>query len=141
MLQIELLQVTPPAERRGRRKKRLLSPADSAMIAPTIMTSPSRYDDLSELLQSWTADTEPGVDFNRSVWSRIEAAESSNRNLSVSFFGWLQELARPRIAVSAAAVALFGGVLLGGLQARSAQEELYLLSLDPYHAVSSLPHR
>ena len=105
------------------------------------MTSPSRYDDLSELLQSWTADTEPGVDFNRSVWSRIEAAESSNRNLSVSFFGWLQELARPRIAVSAAAVALFGGVLLGGLQARSAQEELYLLSLDPYHAVSSLPHR
>ena len=101
----------------------------------------SHHDELSGLLQSWKADAEPGVDFNRTVWSRIEAAE----NRQVDFFGpfcvWLQALAKPRIAVSAAAIALFGGMLIGGLQARSAQEEQYLLSLSPYYAGSTLTNR
>jgi hypothetical protein len=34
-------------------------------------------------------------------------------------------------------IALFGGVLLGSLQARSAQEQQYLLSLNPYQAGSA----
>ena len=100
----------------------------------------SRHDALSGLLQGWTADTEPGVDFNRSVWSRIEAAENRKAALFGPFSVWFQELAKPRIAISAAAIALFGGVLLGSLQARSAQQEQYLLSLNPYHAGSSLNH-
>ena len=105
------------------------------------MTSPSRRDDLSGLLQSWKSAAEPDSDFNRSVWRRVGEAESRNGLFFAPFILWFQELARPRIAVSAAAIALFGGVLLGGLQARSAAEEQYLQSLNPYHAGSSLDHR
>jgi len=106
------------------------------------MTSPSHHNDLSGLLQSWKSNAESGVDFNRSVWRRIGEAESRKVDFFAPFFLWFQELARPRIAVSAFAIALFGGVLLGGLQARSAAEEQYLQSLNPYHAGSvSLDHR
>ena len=99
------------------------------------------HDDLSGLLQSWKGDAAPDVDFNRAVWSRIEATERRKVDFFAPFLIWLQELTRPRVAVSAAAIALFGGILLGGLQARSAQEEQYLLSLSPYHAGSTLTNR
>lgn len=92
--------------------------------------------DLSSLLQGWRADMEPGSGFNRSVWSRIETAESRKGDGIASLFSWIQQLASPRIALTTAAIALFGGVLLGGIQARTAQEERYLLSLKPSAAVT-----
>jgi hypothetical protein len=94
--------------------------------------------DLSTLLQGWCADVEPGTGFHRSVWSRIEAAEARGGTGLSQLFSWVQLLAVPRIAVATAAIALFGGVLIGGVQARSAQEERYLLALKPSAAVSHL---
>jgi hypothetical protein len=90
---------------------------------------------LSDLLQEWTPNAEPGSGFNRSVWARIEAAESSGA-MGLSFFSWLQRLAVPRIAATCVAVALFGGILVGGMQARSSEEERYLLSLKPFASVT-----
>lgn len=92
----------------------------------------SADNDLSTLLQGWQPELEPGSGFNRGVWSRIEAAQSRRQNEFASIFSWVGLLASPRIASSAVAVALFGGVLIGGLQARSSQEERYLLSLKPF---------
>lgn len=98
----------------------------------------SSEDDLSSLLQGWQPRLEPGAGFNRSVWSRIEAAESRRQSGFLSMVSWVGLLGRPHIATAAVAVALFGGVLLGGLQARSSQEERYLLSLKPFAANSML---
>lgn len=98
----------------------------------------SSENDLSSLLQGWQPDLEPGSGFNRGVWSRIEAAESRRQNGTLAVFSWVGLLARPRIATAAVAVALFGGVLIGGLQARNSQEERYLLSLKPFAANSIL---
>lgn len=94
--------------------------------------------DLSLLLREWQTSPEPGSGFNRAVWSRIEAAERLRQNGPLSIFSWVGLLARPRIATAAVAVALFGGFLIGGLQARGSQEERYLLSLKPF-AVGSIP--
>lgn len=97
--------------------------------------------DLSSLLQGWQPDPEISSRFNRAVWSRIEAAEVSrpnSLNSLHSFFSWVGLMARPRIATAAVAIALFGGVLIGGLQARSSQEGRYLLSLKPFEATSML---
>ena len=90
---------------------------------------------LSDLLQEWTPNAEPGSGFNRSVWARIEAAESSGA-MGLSFFSWFQRLAVPRIAVTCVAAALFGGILVGGMHARSSEEERYLLSIKPYASVT-----
>ena len=92
--------------------------------------------DLSSLLQELRADMEPSAGFNRSVWSRIEAAESRKGDGIARLFSWVQQLASPRIALTTAAIALFGGVVIGGIQARAAQEERYLLSLKPSAAVT-----
>lgn len=101
--------------------------------------------ELSELLQSWNTAADAGGDFKRSVWARIGSAESTEsipRNLFLSLGDWIQSFAHPRIAIPAVAIALFGGALIGGLQARSAQEEKYLLSVNPYHAnISQLTMR
>ncbi len=96
-------------------------------------------DDLAKLLQTWRPEAVPGADFNRNVWRRIELAETRNGAPLGLLFGWIQMLAWPRIALSAAAIALFGGIVLGDLQARNTQEEQYLLSLNPYHASSAYP--
>jgi hypothetical protein len=94
--------------------------------------------DLSSLLQGWRADVEPDTGFHRSVWARIEAAESRKGAGLSTLFSWVQLLAIPRIAVTTAAIALFGGILIGGAQARSAQEGRYLLSLKPSAASTHL---
>lgn len=91
-------------------------------------------DDLSDLLRSWQPDVEPSSGFNRGVWSRIEASQTRNSEVLSSLFiplRWIQTMGRPRIAIAAAAIALFGGVLIGGVQAHSSQEERYLTSLNP----------
>lgn len=98
----------------------------------------SSENDLSSLLRGWQPHLEPGFGFNRGVWSKIEAAESRRQNGLLSMVSWVGLLARPRIATVAVAVALFGGVLIGGLQARSSQEERYLLSLKPFAANSMI---
>jgi hypothetical protein len=142
---LELLQVTHSVSAGEAQKKS----APASRFHETLFHHPSfppimttRYDDLSGLLQTWQPEALPGTDFHRHVWARIEAAESRKGDRFASLLSWLQELARPRIAVSAAAIALFGGVLLGSLQARSSQEEQYLRSLNPYHAGSvQLPRR
>jgi hypothetical protein len=92
--------------------------------------------DLSTLLQGWKSDVETGSGFNRSVWSRIEAAESRKGVGLSTIFSWVQLLTLPRFAVTTAAIALFGGILIGGVQARSSQEDRYLLSLKPAAAGS-----
>lgn len=89
--------------------------------------------ELSALIQNWAPQVEPGSGFNRSVWSRIETAESRKSSYE-PLFSWIQGLATPRMAATCMAVALFGGILLGGLQARSSQEEQYLHSLRPFAA-------
>ncbi|MEI6322532.1 MAG: hypothetical protein WCP60_05450 [bacterium] len=89
-------------------------------------------DDLSPLLQSWQPEAPFSGDFNRGVWSRIEAMESHKGTGIQALLSWIQLFARPRIAVSAAMLAIFAGVFLGGIQARSSQEEHYLQSLNPY---------
>ena len=88
--------------------------------------------DLTDLLQSWKPACKPGTGFNRGVWSRIEAAESPWSASVADFFAWVALLAHPRIAATATMVALFGGLFLGNLQARSAQKTRYLQSLNPY---------
>ena len=87
--------------------------------------------DLSTLLQGWKSDVETGQGFNRSVWSRIEAAESRKGTGLSAIYSWVRLLAVPRFAVTTAAIALFGGMLIGGVQARSSREDRYLLSLKP----------
>lgn len=89
-------------------------------------------DDLSTLLQSWGPEVADARDFNRGVWSRIEAAETRKNILGARIAEFISFFARPRIAVTAAAIALFGGVFLGNFHARSAEEEQYLQSLNPY---------
>lgn len=98
----------------------------------------SSENDLSSLLQGWQPDLEHGSRFNRGVWSRIEAAESRRQSRLLSIFPWVGHLASPRIATAAVAIALFGGLLVGGVQARSSQEERYLHSLKPFAANSFL---
>ncbi len=93
--------------------------------------------DLSALLQSWQPDIEPSSGFKRGVWSRIEASQTRNSQVLSSLFiplRWIQSMGRPRIAIAAAAIALFGGFLIGGVQAHSSQEEHYLASLNPLTA-------
>jgi hypothetical protein len=92
--------------------------------------SPS--DDLSHLLQNWQPEVASARDFNHDVWSRIEASESSKNIMGEQIAEFFSIFARPRIAVTATMIALFAGVFLGGIQARSAQEEQYLQSLNPY---------
>lgn len=92
----------------------------------------SPCNDLTDLLREWSPGCDPGTGFNRGVWSRIEATEC-RRGAGISgLFGWIALLGQPRVAVGAALIALFGGVFLGNLQARSTQESRYLLSLNPY---------
>lgn len=89
-------------------------------------------DNLSNLLRSWQPEVNPAQDFDREVWSRIEAMESRKGAGIAAFFTWIQLFSRPRMALSAAMIALFGGIFVGGIQARSSQEERYLQSLNPY---------
>jgi hypothetical protein len=87
--------------------------------------------ELSRLIRSWDPSLEPSVGFNRSVWSKIEASESRSKE---GLFSWVQGFATPRLAATCVALALFGGILIGGVQARSSQEDRYLRSLQPFAA-------
>ena len=78
---------------------------------------------------------EPGTGFRRAVWARIASADRDSSSTRSFFLAWLPMLSRPRIATATIAAALFGGILIGGLQARSAAEEHYLLSLKPASAI------
>jgi hypothetical protein len=98
------------------------------------MSSPDN--DLSSLLQGWSPRVEPGTGFRRAVWSRIASTEQG----LAALFSWLTVLASPRIATATIALALFGGIMIGGLQARSSAEERYLISLKPSVA-ATMPGR
>lgn len=88
--------------------------------------------DLSHLLQGWQPEASVPLDFNRGVWSQIEAVEARKNFFITGIAEFFSIFARPRIAVSAAMLALFAGLFLGGIEARSTQEEQYLQSLNPY---------
>jgi hypothetical protein len=92
----------------------------------------SSKNDLSVLLQSWQPKIKHRDDLRRGVWARIESVETRKPTLPSQLFSWLQLLASPRLAVVAVTLSLFGGVIIGGLQAHSTQEERYLLSLNPF---------
>lgn len=99
------------------------------------MSSPDQ--DLSDLLQGWSPRVEPGMEFRRSVWARIASEDREADSFYQTFLGWIPMLCRPRVATATIAAALLGGILIGGLQARSAAEERYLLSLNPTVAAST----
>ncbi len=75
---------------------------------------------------------EPHGGFSRRVWSRVEGVERSKDSEILAIFGWVRFFGQPRMALVATMFALFGGVFLGGVQARSAQESRYFQSLNPY---------
>ena len=102
------------------------------------MSSPDN--DLSSLLQGWSPRVEPGTGFRRAVWSRIASTEQGRPQGLAALLSWLTLLASPRIATATIALALFGGIMIGGLQARSSAEERYLISLKPSVA-ATMPGR
>jgi hypothetical protein len=85
--------------------------------------------DLSSLLREWQPAIEPTPGFNRNVWAKIQASEGRPRGFLSFLIPAVHRLAGPRIAMAAIALALFGGVLIGGLEARSSNQERYLSSL------------
>jgi hypothetical protein len=89
-------------------------------------------DNLSNLLQSWQPEVADSRDFNRAVWMRLESEENRKGVTAAAIFSWIQLFARPRIAITAASIALFCGIFLGTLEARSTGEDRYLQSLNPY---------
>ena len=89
-------------------------------------------DNLSHLLQGWQPEMTAPPNFDHSVWSRLEAAEARKGFLSAGISEFFSFFARPSVAASAAMIALFAGLFLGGIQARSTQEEHYLQSLNPF---------
>lgn len=128
LLQAELLQVTHPRHKTEAAQKRPASAAILYRITPAM----NPENTLSALLQNWNPLLEPDADFNRAVWARIKKSEIRRTNGFASLFSWIQLMSHPRIAIAAAAIALFSGVLIGNFQAQSSQEKLYLLSLNPY---------
>ena len=88
-------------------------------------------DDLDELLRLWHPDVVESSTFHRDVWRRIERSRASDRRLE----GFLQWLARPRIASLAAALAILGGVLIGSVIAEHNAQQAYLHEVDPYAQV------
>ena len=124
----ELLQVTDRFGSAGEVKKSLPPRAGSARICPVMNTD----GDLSALLQGWQPGLKTESGFNRSVWSRIEARQTKEGAGLFPLFSWVERLAVPRFAAATLAVALFGGILIGGVQARSAQQDRYLQAQNPY---------
>ncbi|MDD5199041.1 MAG: hypothetical protein PHC88_04500 [Terrimicrobiaceae bacterium] len=85
-------------------------------------------DDLSDLLKTWQPQTPEPVAFRRDVWTRIEMASPPA--------DWWQEVlvlvARPRVALAVAVVA----IALGGISGRALSgvpgTDAYLRSVNPY---------
>ena len=97
----------------------------------------NRNDDLSSLLRGWQSIPSPAPGFNREVWARIAEGETRRHSPWESLAEWMNQFARPRIAVAAAMLALFAGTFAGSLQARTTGEERYLRSLNPYQLHST----
>ncbi len=101
---------------------------------PQRITGMNNHDPLSRVLKSWKHDPAPSSDFNKAVWSRIDASEPAP---APSFFAQLLHFPRQlQIAASFA-------VLLAGLAGTSAALTLnhgqsadrmaaaYVRSIDP----------
>jgi hypothetical protein len=85
-------------------------------------------DELSNLLSAWQPEMPAPSEFRRSVWARIETRSPSPGWLALLF----ATVARPRIAVALAAVAIFAGGISGSMLGRDSQENAYLRSVNPY---------
>ena len=84
----------------------------------------SADNELSKLLENWDPNAELDVNFNRQVWIRLEGRVGSSWEVDALLAlleRWLRVLARPRLAFAATTIAIFIGILVGWLQARSMQ--------------------
>ncbi len=85
-------------------------------------------DELSILMSEWTEPALENAGFNRGVWSRIEACSSKG-----NWFGrLLMTVARPRVAVALAVMAIGVGATTGLLISHESGSEIYLRSVNPY---------
>ncbi len=85
-------------------------------------------DELTNLIREWTEPTLENTDFNRGVWSRIEAASDGGN----WFSRLLVAVARPRIAVALAVTAVAFGAFTGAAISHESGSEMYLRSVNPY---------
>jgi hypothetical protein len=96
--------------------------------------------DLSSLLSSWRPDVSDAPDLRRNVWQRIAIAEARSKSPVARWLeAFLVSIARPRLALAAAGVAVAVGIAVGSaLPDRSdAGATGYLRSINPYaHAAS-----
>lgn len=84
--------------------------------------------DLSNLLREWQPDVPEPVSFRRSVWSKIEL-----RPIATSWWERaLAAVARPRIAVGLATFAMLTAGISATQMSRTAGEDAYLRSVNPY---------
>jgi len=118
-----------------RQSKMAASAVGSCKSVNTNQVMSSADNELSKLLENWDPNAELDVNFNRQVWIRLEGRVGSSWEVDALLAlleRWLRVLARPRLAFAATTIAIFIGILVGGLQARSMQKEQYLLSVNPY---------
>ncbi len=79
-------------------------------------------------MSEWTEPVLENAGFNRGVWSRIEAASARGNWLS----RLLMTVARPRVAVSLAVIAVAFGAFTGAVISHESGSEIYLRSVNPY---------
>jgi hypothetical protein len=85
-------------------------------------------DELSNLLGGWQPDVPAPAGFRRDVWSRIETRPPSPGWLALLFAA----IARPRIAIGLAAVAILAGGVSGSMLGQDSRQDAYLRSVNPY---------
>jgi hypothetical protein len=93
-----------------------------------------------DVLNEWKIHRELPVDFDSTVWRRIERAGSAHASASRLISDLMSRLfARPAVAFSYTMLALIAGLTVGQVQAsrhlekREAQLKIrYLQSIDPY---------
>lgn len=87
-------------------------------------------DDLTILLNAWQPEVPEPVGFKRGVWQRIAASRANvSPGLLESFFALI---ARPRMAVALAAMAIVAGGVAGNSIAGAYEADAYLRSVNPY---------
>lgn len=87
-------------------------------------------DDLNLLLRSWQPEVAEPPNFRRNVWQGIERLSSGQEETWLA--GLFGLLARPRIALSAIALAVAIGSIVGLEISSENQTSAYLRSVNPY---------
>ncbi len=87
-------------------------------------------DSLTTLLKTWQPEVPASGDFRRGVWRKIEAA--SLVRLPGPMERVLLFIARPRVALAVAVLAIFAGGVAGSSIAGAQEANAYLRSVNPY---------